>query len=193
MGQGDRATRLKEQIRSVPDFPKPGILFYDITTLLKDKVGFAKLVDHLGQRYIGRRVDLVLGIEAVLPDGRIWNGLRSLRKDNTGYDLRHLFIGSEGTLGIITAAAMRLQPALKRIETAFVAVPTPGIVTVTPEIASPDELSRTVPAIDTGGVPQLESRKDPIRVRHGAAPVAATYSPVNQKVQSSTGSIVIAA
>jgi len=55
---------LKKMIREVPDFPKPGILFYDITTLLKDKVGFAKLVDSLGQCYIGRRVDLVLGIEA---------------------------------------------------------------------------------------------------------------------------------
>jgi adenine phosphoribosyltransferase len=55
---------LKQMIREVPDFPKPGILFYDITTLLKDKVGFAKLVDSLGQCYIGRRVDLVLGIEA---------------------------------------------------------------------------------------------------------------------------------
>src|ERR1044072_2985762 len=55
---------LKQLIREVPDFPKPGILFYDITTLLKDKLGFAKLVDSLGQCYIGRRVDLVLGIEA---------------------------------------------------------------------------------------------------------------------------------
>ncbi len=55
---------LKQLIREVPDFPKAGILFYDITTLLKDKVGFATLVDILGQRYIGRRVDLVLGIEA---------------------------------------------------------------------------------------------------------------------------------
>jgi FAD/FMN-containing dehydrogenase len=56
----------------------------------------------------GNTRDLVLGIEAVLPDGRIWNGLRALRKDNTGYDLRHLFIGSEGTLGIITAAVLKL-------------------------------------------------------------------------------------
>src|SRR5512146_1168836 len=55
---------LKALIREVPDFPKPGILFYDITTLLKHKIGFAKLVDSLGQCYIGRRVDLVLGIEA---------------------------------------------------------------------------------------------------------------------------------
>ncbi len=54
----------KQLIRQVPDFPKPGILFYDITTLLKDKVGFAKLIDSLGQCYIGRRVDLVMGIEA---------------------------------------------------------------------------------------------------------------------------------
>ncbi|MDN8617915.1 FAD-binding oxidoreductase [Variovorax ginsengisoli] len=56
----------------------------------------------------GNTRDLVLGIEAVLPDGRVWNGLRALRKDNTGYDLRNLFIGSEGTLGIITAAVLKL-------------------------------------------------------------------------------------
>src|SRR5579883_1039602 len=55
---------LKKLIRGVPDFPKKGILFYDITTLLKDKVGFAKLVDALSERFIGRQVDLVLGIEA---------------------------------------------------------------------------------------------------------------------------------
>jgi FAD/FMN-containing dehydrogenase len=58
----------------------------------------------------GNTRDLVLGIEAVLPDGRVWHGLRSLRKDNTGYDLRHLLIGSEGTLGIITAAVLKLFP-----------------------------------------------------------------------------------
>lgn len=56
----------------------------------------------------GNMRDLVLGIEAVLPDGRIWHGLRRLRKDNTGYDLKHLFIGSEGTLGIITGAVLKL-------------------------------------------------------------------------------------
>ena len=53
----------------------------------------------------GNARDLVLGLEVVLPDGRIWDGLRGLRKDNTGYDLKHLFIGAEGTLGIITASA----------------------------------------------------------------------------------------
>lgn len=56
----------------------------------------------------GNARDLVLGLEAVLPDGRIWHGLKRLRKDNTGYDLRHLLIGSEGTLGVITAASLRL-------------------------------------------------------------------------------------
>ena len=55
---------LKKLIREVPDFPKPGILFYDITTLLKDKVGFARLIDALSENYIGKEIDLVLGMEA---------------------------------------------------------------------------------------------------------------------------------
>ena len=58
----------------------------------------------------GNARDLVLGLEVVLADGRIWHGLKRLRKDNTGYDLRHLLIGSEGTLGVITAASLRLAP-----------------------------------------------------------------------------------
>ncbi|MBY0430824.1 MAG: FAD-binding oxidoreductase, partial [Rhodospirillales bacterium] len=70
----------------------------------------------------GNTRDLVLGIEAVLPDGSIWNGLRRLRKDNTGYDLKQLFIGGEGTLGIVTAAVLKLFPKPREIETAFVAV-----------------------------------------------------------------------
>jgi FAD/FMN-containing dehydrogenase len=61
----------------------------------------------------------VLGLEVVLADGRVWNGLRALRKDNTGYDLRDLFIGSEGTLGIITAAVLRLLPRPKSKATAI--------------------------------------------------------------------------
>jgi FAD/FMN-containing dehydrogenase len=68
---------------------------------------------------------LVLGLEVVLPDGRVWNGLRGLRKDNTGYDLKHMFIGAEGTLGIITAAVLRLFPKPSAIETAFVGVDSP--------------------------------------------------------------------
>ena len=58
----------------------------------------------------GNAREQVLGLEAVLPDGRVWNGLRSLRKDNTGYDLKQLFIGAEGTLGIVTAAVLKLHP-----------------------------------------------------------------------------------
>jgi FAD/FMN-containing dehydrogenase len=73
----------------------------------------------------GNARDLVMGLEVVLPDGRVLNDLRRVRKDNSGYALRHLFLGGEGTLGVITAAALRLVPALKRVETAFVAVPSP--------------------------------------------------------------------
>ena len=61
----------------------------------------------------------------VLPDGRVLDDLRRVRKDNSGYALRHLYIGAEGTLGVITAAAMRLAPQLKNVETAFIAVPSP--------------------------------------------------------------------
>lgn len=64
----------------------------------------------------------VLGLEVVLADGRVWDGLRRLRKDNTGYDLKQLFIGSEGTLGIITAAVLRLYPRPRETATALVAV-----------------------------------------------------------------------
>src|SRR5436190_5066731 len=64
-----------------------------------------------------------LGIEVVLPDGRVLNALNKLKKDNTGYDLRDLFIGAEGTLGVITAAVLRLVPRPRSIETAFVGVP----------------------------------------------------------------------
>lgn len=67
----------------------------------------------------GNARDLVLGLQVVLPDGRIWNGLRGLRKSNTGYDLKHLFMGSEGTLGIITAATLKLFPARRQVETAL--------------------------------------------------------------------------
>jgi len=69
--------------------------------------------------------DLVLGLEVVLPNGDVWNGLTGLRKDNTGYDLKQLFIGAEGTLGIITAATLKLFPAHKQKNTAFVAIQNP--------------------------------------------------------------------
>ena len=75
----------------------------------------------------GNTRDLVLGLEVVLPDGRIWNGLRSLRKDNSGYDLKHLFMGAEGTLGIITAAVLKLFPRPQAEATACVAVRDPAV------------------------------------------------------------------
>ena len=64
---------------------------------------------------------LVLGLEVVLADGRVWDGLRGLRKDNTGYDLKQLFIGAEGTLGVITAAVLRLVPRPRERQTAWLA------------------------------------------------------------------------
>jgi FAD/FMN-containing dehydrogenase len=73
----------------------------------------------------GNSRDLCLGLEVVLADGRIWNGLRTLRKDNTGYDLKNLFIGAEGTLGVITAASLKLFPKPKARATAFLAVDSP--------------------------------------------------------------------
>ena len=66
-----------------------------------------------------------LGLEVVLADGRVLNNLNKLKKDNTGYDLKNLFIGAEGTLGIITAAVLKLVPRPRSVETAFVGVPSP--------------------------------------------------------------------
>lgn len=71
----------------------------------------------------GNARDLVLGLEVVLANGDIWDGMRALRKDNTGYDLKQLFLGSEGTLGIITGAVLKLFPRPQSIATAFAAVP----------------------------------------------------------------------
>jgi FAD/FMN-containing dehydrogenase len=73
----------------------------------------------------GNTRDLCLGLEAVLPDGQVWHGLKRLRKDNTGYDLRHLLIGSEGSLGVITAAAMKLSQKPAQIGTGVFVVPSP--------------------------------------------------------------------
>jgi FAD/FMN-containing dehydrogenase len=73
----------------------------------------------------GNARDMVLGLEVVLPDGTVWNGLRRLRKDNTGYCLRQLFVGAEGTLGIITAAVLKLVPRPRETEVALCAVASP--------------------------------------------------------------------
>src|SRR3990167_3120181 len=73
----------------------------------------------------GNTRELVLGLEAVLPNGEIWNGLKRLRKENTGYDLKQLLIGAEGTLGVVTAASLKLFPVLVSRATAIAAVDTP--------------------------------------------------------------------
>lgn len=74
----------------------------------------------------GSMRDFVLGLEVVLPDGRVWNGLRALRKDNAGYDLKQLFIGAEGTLGIVTRAVLKLFAQPRARATAWVTVPNPA-------------------------------------------------------------------
>jgi FAD/FMN-containing dehydrogenase len=88
----------------------------------------------------GNARDAVLGIEVVTADGEIWDGLRALRKDNTGYDLKHLFIGAEGTLGIITAAVLKLFPRPREVQTLFAAVPDPekvlGLLSLARELTS---------------------------------------------------------
>ena len=74
----------------------------------------------------GTMRQLVLGLEAVLPNGEVWNGLKRLRKDNTGYDLKQLLIGAEGTLGVVTAAALKLFPVLASRSVAMAGVESPG-------------------------------------------------------------------
>lgn len=83
----------------------------------------------------GTMRDLVLGLEVVLPDGRVVDAMRGLRKDNTGYDLKQLFIGAEGTLGVITGAVLKLFPNPRDICTAFVAVPDPAAAVALLEMA----------------------------------------------------------
>ncbi len=75
--------------------------------------------------HYGNARNLVLGLEVVLPNGDVWNGLRALKKDNTGYDLRDLYLGAEGTLGIITKAVLKLWPKPKDVATSWNAVPSP--------------------------------------------------------------------
>ncbi len=74
----------------------------------------------------GNMRELVLGVEAVLPNGDVWDGLRTLRKDNTGYDLKHLFIGAEGTLGVVTAAVLALSPKPRGMAVAFIGLKDPA-------------------------------------------------------------------
>ena len=75
--------------------------------------------------HYGNARQLVMGLEVVTPTGEIWNGLRALKKDNTGYDLRDLYLGAEGTLGIITKAVLKLWPKPKDVATGWIAVASP--------------------------------------------------------------------
>ncbi len=103
----------------------------------------------------GNARDLCLGIEAVLPDGSVFNGLKRLRKDNTGYDLRHLLIGAEGTLGIITAASLRLFPVPGVVGTALLAVESPAAALKLLSLAQ-ERLSGMVSAFELIGRMGLE-------------------------------------
>ena len=87
-------------------------------------IGGAIATDAGGNNVVayGNMRDQVLGLEVVLPDGRVWNGLRALRKDSSGYDMKHLFVGSEGTLGIVTRAVVKLHPAPTDTQSAMAAL-----------------------------------------------------------------------
>ncbi|HKL64907.1 MAG TPA: FAD-binding oxidoreductase [Roseovarius sp.] len=139
-----------ERMRAVRGlWPEENVMVVEAGAILQDIHGAAEAADRLfplsiaskgsariggllatnaggvGVLRYGNARDLCLGVEAVLPDGRIWHGLKRLRKDNTGYDLRNLLIGSEGTLGVITAAALRLAPRPAGEGTALMAVAGP--------------------------------------------------------------------
>ncbi|MBO9643593.1 MAG: FAD-binding oxidoreductase [Pseudacidovorax sp.] len=109
----------------------------------------------------GNARDLVLGLEVVLPDGQVWNGIRTLRKNNSGYDLKNLFIGAEGTLGIVTAAALKLFPKPKSMAAALL-----GFATVDAAVNEGIRLQGLFPGELTGL--ELISRSEfDISVRHG--------------------------
>ncbi|MFK7868325.1 MAG: FAD-binding oxidoreductase [Roseobacter sp.] len=120
----------------------------------------------------GNARDLCLGLEAVLPDGQIWHGLKRLRKDNTGYDLRNLLIGSEGTLGIITAASLKLFARPQSQGTAVFTVTTPEAALKVLALAR-DLLGEAVTAfelISGQGLSFLEEKLPDVRQPFEAAP-----------------------
>ena len=120
----------------------------------------------------GNAREQVLGLEVVLPDGRVWDGLRALRKDNTGYDLKQLFLGAEGTLGVITAAVLKLHPRSTASVTAWIEVASPqGAVELLSHLrkACGDRLSAfellsrsCVDAVLAHRPPQGQPRRDPL-------------------------------
>lgn len=140
----------------------------------------------------GMMRDLVLGLEVVLPDGRIWDGLRPLRKDNTGYDLKQLFIGGEGTLGIVTAAVLRMVPATPSRATALLALPSAeAAVRLLPvlrsraggELSAWELLNREALGLVTAHLP---GARDPFADEHawyGLVELAGTSSEVGARLE----------
>jgi FAD/FMN-containing dehydrogenase len=98
----------------------------------------------------GMTRNLVLGLEAVLPNGEVWNGLKRLRKDNTGYDLKQLLIGAEGTLGVVTAAALKLYPVMASRSVAMIGVESPEVA-IRLLVRAKDETGGAVEAFELMG------------------------------------------
>jgi FAD/FMN-containing dehydrogenase len=120
----------------------------------------------------GTTRDLVLGLEAVLPNGEVWNGLKRLRKDNTGYDLKHLLIGAEGTLGVVTAASLKLFPILASRATAIAAVDDPAAA-IRLLVRAKDEAGGAVEAFELMGrrgvefvLKNIPDQRDPLGAPH---------------------------
>jgi FAD/FMN-containing dehydrogenase len=113
---------------------------------------------------------LVLGLEAVLPNGEVWNGLKHLRKDNTGYDLKQLLIGAEGTLGVVTAAALKLFPEFASRAVALAAVPSPR--------AALELLDRA--KVETGGGVEAFELMGRLGVEFAIRNIAGTRDPLSE-------------
>lgn len=120
----------------------------------------------------GTMRDLVLGLEAVLPNGEIWRGLKRLRKDNTGYDLKHLLVGAEGTLGVVTAASLKLFPVLASRATAVAGLRSPEDA-IRLLARAKDEAGGAVEAFELMGrrgidfvLKNIEGQRDPLATLH---------------------------
>jgi FAD/FMN-containing dehydrogenase len=119
----------------------------------------------------GNTRELINGVEVVMADGRILSSLSKLKKDNTGYDLRHLFIGSEGTLGIVTAAVLKLYPRPRSTETAFIGVPNPKaalalLCLAREKVSSEIRAFELIPRIAIDFVTEANDLRDPLHDPH---------------------------
>ena len=120
----------------------------------------------------GMTRNLVLGLEAVLPNGEVWNGLKRLRKDNTGYDLKQLLIGAEGTLGVVTAAALKLYPVMASRAVAMIGVESPEVA-IQLLVRAKDETGGAVEAFELMGrlgvtfaLKNIAGTRDPLAQAH---------------------------